>query len=183
MNRNVLRLSPVTGTSPANQPEIIALARRIFPPVFACDPPVAHRVSSLSYSNFLLILMAFMRHFQYKIQCRVRNNHKLESQVLVPELARSVPSDRGHKVDLENPEVVVLVEVYQAGCSILQSSRLIKLTLCFLAIQTVCGMSVVPSWIKYKRYNVVEYVQSLHREEPGVLQEDPTVFRPSDGKP
>ncbi|KAG8874518.1 F-actin-capping protein subunit beta [Tulasnella sp. 331] len=90
--RNVLRLSPVTGTCAANQPEILSLARNIFPSVFECVPSVAHR---------------------YKIQCRVRNNHKFESQALVPELAKCVPSDHGHKVDLENPEMVILVEVYQ----------------------------------------------------------------------
>ncbi|KAG9014865.1 hypothetical protein FRB94_009023 [Tulasnella sp. JGI-2019a] len=137
--RNVLRLSPVTATSPANPPEIIALARGLFPSVFEIEPPVAHR---------------------YKIQARIRNNNKLDSQVLIPELAKCVPSDRGHKVDLENPKMVILVEVFQ----------------------TVCCMSIVPSWIKYKRYNVVEYVQSLNREEPEGSSQDPRVPRPSGGQ-
>ncbi|KAG9036440.1 hypothetical protein FS837_001685 [Tulasnella sp. UAMH 9824] len=120
--RNVLRLSPVVATCVANPTEIASLARRVLKPVFEADPP---------------------RPYRYKIQTRIRNNTKLSSEVLIPEIAQCVPKELGHVVDLQNPEMVVLVEIYQA----------------------VCGISVVPDWLKYKRFNVVEYVQSLNRAD------------------
>ncbi|KIO34484.1 hypothetical protein M407DRAFT_240408 [Tulasnella calospora MUT 4182] len=120
--RNVLRLSPVIATCVANPTEIVSLARRVLKPVFEASPPRPHR---------------------YKIQTRIRNNTKLSSADLVPEIAKCVPTELGHVVDLQNPEMVVLVEIYQA----------------------VCGISVVPDWLKYKRFSVVEYAQSLNRAE------------------
>ncbi|KAG8905910.1 hypothetical protein FRB99_007990 [Tulasnella sp. 403] len=127
--RNVLRLSPIEGTCAAHPAEIVHLARKLFAPVFQANPPRARR---------------------FKIQLKVRNNSKpeLKSEMLVPEIAKCVPLDRGHVVDLQNPEIVVLIEIYQA----------------------VCGIAVVSDWIKYKRYNVVEYTQSLNRVEPTISE-------------
>ncbi|KAG8953292.1 hypothetical protein FRC04_002702 [Tulasnella sp. 424] len=103
----------------ANPNEISSLARRILKPVFEDEPRSRYR---------------------YKIQTRIRNNTKLSSEVLVEEIAKCVLPELGHTVDLQNPEMVVLVEA-------------------------VCGISVVPDWLKYKRFNVVEYAQSLNRAD------------------
>ncbi|KAG8974208.1 hypothetical protein FRC05_007784 [Tulasnella sp. 425] len=117
----------------ANPNEISSLARRILKPVFEDEPRSRYR---------------------YKIQTRIRNNTKLSSEVLVEEIAKCVLPELGHTVDLQNPEMVVLVEVYQA-CHAPHP----------LLLNAVCGISVVPDWLKYKRFNVVEYAQSLNRAD------------------
>jgi len=92
--RHVLRLSPMSGTCNAHVPEMIHLMDKLLPPVFKQDPP---------------------KPLKYKIQVKTRNNNKIKSLELTQELARCVPKDQGHVVDLNSPEVVILVEIYQVS--------------------------------------------------------------------
>ncbi|KAG8931662.1 F-actin-capping protein subunit beta [Tulasnella sp. 417] len=126
--RNVLRLSPVLATCVANPTEIASLAKRIMKPIFEAEPP---------------------RPYRYKIQTRIRNNTKLSSEVLIPEIAKCVPKELGHVVDLQNPEMVA-----------------------------VCGISVVPDWLKYKRFNVVEYVHESPPLNSVLLHEEAEMVDP-----
>ena len=48
---------------------------------------------------------------QYKIELRIRNHNTLTRQTLIEAVADSVPKQL--KVDLGNPEVFVLVEVFK----------------------------------------------------------------------
>ncbi|KAG8932824.1 hypothetical protein FRC02_000508 [Tulasnella sp. 418] len=117
--RNALRLCPVSISCVANPEEIISNAKTLIPLSFNTEPE---------------------RPYRYKIQLKIRNNSRLKSDQLIPELAKCVPQDHGHTVDLNNPELVILIEVYKA----------------------VCGMSVVPDWIRFKRYNIIEVAQSVN---------------------
>ena len=48
---------------------------------------------------------------QYKIELRIRNHNTLTRQTLIEAVADSIPKQL--KVDLGNPEVFVLVEVFK----------------------------------------------------------------------
>lgn len=50
---------------------------------------------------------------QYKIELRMRNHNTLSRPTIIEELAKCVPE--GHKVDLENPELFVLVEIWKVS--------------------------------------------------------------------
>ena len=71
---------------------------------------------------------------QYAIRHNVRNHETFKSSEVIQKVASVI--DTRHKVDLSNPDKVILVEVYQL----------------------VCGLSVVDGgqWEQLKRYNVNE---------------------------
>ncbi|KAJ7227361.1 hypothetical protein GGX14DRAFT_629628 [Mycena pura] len=109
--RHSLRFSPVAATCVTNLPEIEALCRTVLKPFFAEE--VGQK-------------------FTYKIELKIRNHTTLNRSVLIESIAKCVPE--GHSVDLENPEVFIIVEVFKS----------------------VCGMSVVRDYYKLKKFNVAE---------------------------
>ncbi|KDQ14955.1 hypothetical protein BOTBODRAFT_32320 [Botryobasidium botryosum FD-172 SS1] len=117
------RFSPVSASCAANPQEILILANKLFPTAFESesDPPKSYR---------------------YKIELKIRNHSKIKKDDLVAQLAACVPKDRGHTVDLKNPELVILVEIFMV----------------------TCGMAVVPRYERYKRFNVAQIVESVHKE-------------------
>ncbi|OCH94425.1 hypothetical protein OBBRIDRAFT_769839 [Obba rivulosa] len=128
--RHTLRLTPVSNSCVANVPEIQNLCNRILTPFFAAEPD---------------------KKYKYKIELRVRNHNKLSRDTLIQTIAKCVPE--GHVVDLENPEVFILVEVFKG----------------------VCGMSVVKDYYTHQKYNVaaiaksrneIECSDAAHIEEP-----------------
>jgi tRNA acetyltransferase TAN1 len=48
---------------------------------------------------------------KYKIEARIRNHTTLSRPTIIQEVAKCVPE--GHVVDLDDPEVFVLVEVFK----------------------------------------------------------------------
>ena len=52
---------------------------------------------------------------QYKIELRIRNHNTVKRMALIEELAKSVPEE--FVVDLENPELFILVEVFKVWSS------------------------------------------------------------------
>ena len=48
---------------------------------------------------------------QYKIELRFRNHTVLSRNTLIEEVARCLPE--GHTVDLDNPEIFILIEVFK----------------------------------------------------------------------
>jgi hypothetical protein len=48
---------------------------------------------------------------QYKIELRFRNHTVLSRDTLIEEVARCLPE--GHTVDLDNPEIFILIEVFK----------------------------------------------------------------------
>ena len=51
--------------------------------------------------------------YQYKIELRMRNHNTMSKSALIDGLAKAIPER--HKVDLENPEVFILVEVFKVS--------------------------------------------------------------------
>lgn len=48
---------------------------------------------------------------QYKLDITFRNHDKIKKTELIPLLAACIPAEGGHKVNLERPEVVIIVNV------------------------------------------------------------------------
>ncbi|CAO3702336.1 unnamed protein product [Rhizopus stolonifer] len=111
--RYISRYLPIEKTCHSNIPDIENTAKDLFPKYFE---------EKDSEGNLMVK--------KFAIVCRVRNCNKLKSKDVINAIAAVVPE--GHKVDLENPEYTILVEV----------------------CQTVCMMSVVTDFNKLKKYNI-----------------------------
>ncbi|KAH9949989.1 hypothetical protein B0H21DRAFT_725643 [Amylocystis lapponica] len=92
-SRYVQRLTPISATCPVNIPEIQSLCRRVVLPFFASEPD---------------------KKYSYRIELRLRNHNTLSKSAIIQEVAKCVPE--GHKVDLENAEVFILIEVFKSVC-------------------------------------------------------------------
>jgi len=124
------RLVPVVGTCDANLAEITSLCVRIVEPAFANDEGKA---------------------FKYKIELRVRNHNTLLRDDVIKAIAKCVPEV--HKVDLSDPELFILVEIFKS----------------------VCGISVVKDYYRFKKYNVIELYQGkgpAAKGEPAALTDE-----------
>ncbi|KAF7316689.1 THUMP domain-containing protein [Mycena chlorophos] len=121
-----MRLAPVSGSSVANLVEIEALCRSTFAAAFAEKP---FKVLQSPPSAKLPLTQC-----QYKIELKLRNHTVLARDTLIATIAQCVPQDAGHSVDLGNPDLVILVEVFKS----------------------ICGVSVVREYQKYKKFNVAE---------------------------
>ncbi|KAF4613780.1 hypothetical protein D9613_007485 [Agrocybe pediades] len=109
--RYVHRLVPVSGSCVANPPEIQSLCKRVFKEYFDKHPG---------------------KSFKYKIELRVRNHTTIPRPTLIQTVAQCVPE--GHAVDLEHPQVFLLVEVFKS----------------------ICGVSVVEDYYELQKFNVME---------------------------
>ncbi|KAI0779099.1 hypothetical protein BC629DRAFT_1264037, partial [Irpex lacteus] len=109
------RLTPISGTCVTNVQEIKALCSRLLEP---------HLLPMHQNSPY------------YKIELRMRNHNTLSRPTIVEELAKCVPE--GYKVDLENPELFILVEIWKS----------------------VCGIGIVRDYYKLQKFNVMEIAKS-----------------------
>ncbi|KAF8181331.1 hypothetical protein BJ912DRAFT_980078 [Pholiota molesta] len=116
--RYLQRLVPVSGTCVANPPEIKSLCERIFKGFFEKNPDTK---------------------YTYKIELRVRNHNTVPRPILIQTIAQSVPE--GHTVDLDDPQLFVLVEVFKS----------------------ICGISIVEDYYKMQKFNVMEIVNKKNR--------------------
>ncbi|KAJ7170867.1 hypothetical protein C8R43DRAFT_981342 [Mycena crocata] len=117
--RYSLRFSPVSASCVTNLPEIQALCRTVIGPIF--DEGVDQK-------------------FKYKIELRIRNHTTIARPALIEAIAKCVPE--GHTVDLDDPELFILVEVFKS----------------------VCGVSVVRDYYKLHKFNVVEIANARTSE-------------------
>ncbi|KIJ13425.1 hypothetical protein PAXINDRAFT_136074 [Paxillus involutus ATCC 200175] len=108
------RLIPVSGSCIANLPEIQSLCRRTFPSFFAQDDG-----NDPSQTR------------KYKIDLRMRNHNTLDRLDIIKEVAKCMPDN--YTVDLDGPEVFVLVEVFKS----------------------VCGVSILRDYYKLQKFNVM----------------------------
>jgi tRNA acetyltransferase TAN1 len=69
-----------------------------------CPSPSLHTDRKVKLTNHDLI-------GQYKIELRIRNHNTLTRMEIIQEVARCMPE--GYTVDLDDPEVFVLVEVFK----------------------------------------------------------------------
>jgi tRNA acetyltransferase TAN1 len=109
VHRHARRFTPITATCTANTPDIIALSKKIIPPAFITDPPRSFRVL---FPPSYLSTLKLTKRLKFKIELSHRCHNKLKPDLLKPEIAKAVPLDAGHSVDLKNPELVILVELY-----------------------------------------------------------------------
>ncbi|KAJ7761979.1 hypothetical protein DFH07DRAFT_739785 [Mycena maculata] len=118
--RHSLRFSPVAASCVTNIPEIQALCRSVFESFFGERSE---------------------QKFTYKIELRIRNHTTITRPDFIQAIADCVP--KVHTVDLEYPELFILVEVFKA----------------------VCGVSVVRDYHKLNKFNVVEIARTHTSEQ------------------
>ncbi|KAG1872281.1 hypothetical protein F4604DRAFT_1768549 [Suillus subluteus] len=118
------RLTPVSGTCVANLPEIHSLCRRTVTAYCAQEntegSPKARK---------------------YKVELRVRNHNTLTRMEIIQEVAKCMPSN--YTVDLDNPDVFVLVEVFKS----------------------TFGVSIVEDYYRFQKFNVMELANAHNEPE------------------
>ena len=115
--RFAMRLLPVAGTCKAYMEDIKKLAEQILSPHFST--PVGEGKT-------------------YGIVFRVRNNNGISRQAIMPMMGQLIADMNPlHRVHLDNPDLVVLVEV----------------------VCGVCCMSVVKDFYKFRKYNFHEVIK------------------------
>ncbi|RKF82077.1 tRNA acetyltransferase TAN1 [Golovinomyces cichoracearum] len=131
-SRYINRLTPMTLMKKATQEDLEELSHRVLTPYFYLNHTIA---VSKSKDNPLEETRKEVKELSsYAIRPTIRHHHTLGRDQVIKMIAASI-SDV-HKVDLKNPDLVIIVDIYQ----------------------TVCGMSVVAGkeWEILKRYNLAE---------------------------
>ncbi|PBL03404.1 hypothetical protein ARMGADRAFT_1004148 [Armillaria gallica] len=105
------RFVPVSGSCVTNVPEIQALCRSTFEPFFAREPE---------------------RKYSYKIELRIRNHTSLSRPTIIQTIADCVPE--GHVVNLTDPSLFILVEVFKS----------------------VLGIAITREYYSLQKFNVME---------------------------
>jgi tRNA acetyltransferase TAN1 len=101
----------------------------------------------------------------------MRNHSTLSRPTIIEELAKCVPPE--YKVELTDPEVFVLVEVWKVSRGVVcLESMLIK------RVKSVCGIGIVRDYYKLQKFNVMEIAKA---EEAGFGDKDGRV--PAKGMP
>ncbi|KAJ8591740.1 hypothetical protein M405DRAFT_734526 [Rhizopogon salebrosus TDB-379] len=121
------RLTPVSSSCVANIPELHSLCRRT--------------IDAFSAQEKILSPLMFSRLLQYKVELRVRNHNTLTRMEIIQEVAKCMPEN--YAVDLDNPEVFVLVEVFKS----------------------VCGMSIVKDYYRFQKFNIMELANAHNEPE------------------
>ncbi|KAK3936905.1 SGT1 protein-domain-containing protein [Diplogelasinospora grovesii] len=90
------------------------------------------------------------RAFTFAIRPTIRNHNTLKRDFVINEIAKMISDDR-HKVNLKNPDKVILIELYQ----------------------NVCGMSVVDGgeWEELRKYNITELYNQARKSNPAAAAE------------
>ncbi|KAG1737300.1 hypothetical protein EDB19DRAFT_1637138 [Suillus lakei] len=118
------RLTPVSGTCVANLPELHSLCRRTVAAYSAQDNSEGSP-----------------RARKYKVELRMRNHNTLTRMEIIQEVAKCMPSN--YTVDLDNPDVFVLVEVFKS----------------------TFGMSIVEDYYRFQKFNVMELANAHNEPE------------------
>ncbi|PAV16195.1 hypothetical protein PNOK_0781500 [Pyrrhoderma noxium] len=121
--RSTLRLTPVSNSCDANIPEIISLCKRIAVPAFQSDAE------------------GEPKSYRYKIEIRIRNHSTVTRDEVIKAIAECIPPP--HTVNLDNPDLFILVEIFKA----------------------TCGISVVRDYYRLKKFNVIELSQAVHAKQ------------------
>lgn len=129
-SRCIHRLVPVSGSCGANLPEIQALCRTIIEPFFS------------QHLN---------KKFKYKIELRVRNHSVISRPDIIQHIAQCVPE--GHTVELTDPEIFILVEVFKS----------------------ICGISVVEDYYAHQKFNMTEIAKARNGDD---LTTERQIFHP-----
>ena len=97
----------------------------------------------------------------------MRNHNTLSRAVIIEELAKCVPPE--HKVNLEDPELFILVEIWKVRRSANSVDfhwvPVFEVEETLIGrLQSVCGIGIVRDYYKLQKFNVMEIAKG---EEPG----------------
>lgn len=160
--RYVNRLIPMTAIGKATEAGLFDVACKVLGETFALkraevDPPVESTPEAKAASEEMvqkvndtldairsgLPVEAPPAAYTFAIRPSIRNNNTLTRDVIIKKVAGLIDSTR-HVVNLEKPDKVVLIEVYQNSC----------------------GISVVDGeyWDELKKYNLTELYGFAHKQ-------------------
>ncbi|KAI1000303.1 hypothetical protein K3495_g7890 [Podosphaera aphanis] len=135
--RYVNRLTPIILMAKATEKGLDELCGQVLSRYFRCNPPYSQDKDGCEKEQ----KAEAIKGASYAIRPTIRNHNSLKRDVIIKQIAASISDS--HKVDLTNPDHVIIVEVYQ----------------------TVCGLSVVAGkdWERLKRFNLAElYSDTIH---------------------
>ncbi len=158
--RYVNRLTPITRSGWANEKGVDEIARAVLAKWFVlADDTSAGEKALPAYSVSAPLILTMLVPWwcrrltpQYAIRPSIRNHATLSRDSVIKQIAALV--DSRHKVKLEAPDKVIIVDIFKVGnradCEEHAPPLLTRW-------QTVCGMSVVDGdWDSLKRYNLTE---------------------------
>ncbi|KAH0084662.1 hypothetical protein KCU96_g10654, partial [Aureobasidium melanogenum] len=123
------RLTPMTLMGKATEDGLEKTAKEVLAPHFHTEPRVPTK---------------------FAIRPTIRNHNVMKRMDIIQKVASTVGP--GHQVDLKNPDVLILVEIYTS----------------------ICGISVVPNdYETLKRYNLAEIFEPSPKEQPKKKVEAP----------
>ncbi|KAF7681561.1 hypothetical protein GT037_000537 [Alternaria burnsii] len=137
--RYVKRLTPITATDKATPQGLEAVAKEVLAPHFHGAGQVGKKMMQPRRAK----IFANARWPKFAIRPSIRNNKEFLRDGVINTIAAAVGP--GHKVDLKNYDLLILVEIYK----------------------NILGMSVVgPDFEKLKRFNIEELRQPLSSVKP-----------------
>ena len=118
------RLSPMTVMGKANEEGLAKVASQVLAPQFHQNPLVPRKASQ----SMVVASWSTTDSLQFAIRPTIRNHNVLKRDDVIRQVASVVGP--GHKVDLKNPDLLIMVEIYTVsldeGCqrlSLLTSNR------------------------------------------------------------
>ncbi|KAG0300270.1 hypothetical protein BGZ98_009313 [Dissophora globulifera] len=129
----------VEETGYANMDDIKVMAERVFKPYFHADNQEPKT---------------------FKVIPKIRHNDKVDREILLKTLATTAGVGQNHKVNLNDPEYVILAEV----------------------IKSICFMSVVKDYESLKKYNIQSIFEACQRTTDGSKEEGETSEQKEDVK-
>ncbi|KAG0329677.1 THUMP domain-containing protein 1 [Dissophora globulifera] len=133
------RFIPVEETGYANMDDIKVMAERVFKPYFHAENQEPKT---------------------FKVIPKIRHNDKVDREILLKTLATTAGVGQNHKVNLNDPEYVILAEV----------------------IKSICFMSVVKDYESLKKYNIQSIFEACQRTTDGSKEEGETSEQKEDVK-
>lgn len=109
---------------------------------------------------------------QFAIRPTLRNHTTLSRNTIIKQVAAAVGP--GHKVDLNNYELLITVEVYQVRILYREDRKHPDMTVRYRANtpKNICGMSVVDnSFERLKRFNLAEIFEPTPKEVAAEVKE------------
>lgn len=113
-SKTILRLLPVLGTCKVNEEKLEKMAEEIFSDYFKRNPSTS---------------------FTYCIVYKIRCNNSINKEMIFSIVGRALRTlDVEIKVNFDNPDIVISVDV----------------------LQKICCLSILPEYFKFKKYNLHE---------------------------
>jgi tRNA acetyltransferase TAN1 len=157
------RLTPMTLMGKATEEGLEKTAKEVLASHFHPEPRVPTKVRSFGTVCYWQIT----NNVQFAIRPTIRNHTVMKRMEIIQKVASIVGP--GHQVDLKNPDVYILVEIYTVS----QFNHDPQPFFTEL-VQSICGISVVSNdYEALKRYNLAEIFEPSPKEQPKKKLEAP----------